>query len=154
MRDTVYFRQGVRLIWPWAWLYAFDVFLKGHTEPGGGFIAGLLWSGATILKWWSLEPQDRRLELFPYKLYLGIGLILAWLAVVGPALWGYGWMQSLWHFHAQVPLLGELSWGVPSYFDLGVMFVVHAVTTTLFLLVEESMVQSRKKSLRPGDNHE
>ena len=48
-RDYMMLRLLARLILPLALLVAIFIFLRGHNEPGGGFIAGLVTSVALVL---------------------------------------------------------------------------------------------------------
>lgn len=100
------------------------VLLRGHNEPGGGFIAGLLATSATVL-WgfaWGGKSAARRLPLgAPHRL-AAFGVLVAALSGVPALLQGMPFLQHLWW---ALPLGGTtLSVSTVLIFDLGVYFCV------------------------------
>ena len=49
MRDSLILRATTRLLMPLLLLFSIFELLRGHNEPGGGFIGGLLAAGAVAL---------------------------------------------------------------------------------------------------------
>jgi multicomponent Na+:H+ antiporter subunit B len=119
-------------------LVIFSVFilLRGHNEPGGGFVGGLLIAGSFALYGLAYEPKAaRRLLRFDPRTIIGVGLVIA----VGSglaALWhGQPFLTGQW-LPYPIPFLGKL--GTVFFFDLGVYLVVLGTTLlVLFTLQEE-----------------
>ena len=91
------------------------ILLRGHGEPGGGFIGGLAAVAGSSLLAISFDPDHARKyqPLTPLRLAM-LGVILAALAGVPGLLSGAGFMRHLW--------LDGLSSGM--IFDLGVFLAV------------------------------
>jgi multicomponent Na+:H+ antiporter subunit A len=113
--------------------------LRGHNEPGGGFVAGLTAVAASSLLAILLEPAvARRLQpLSPALMTLG-GVLLAALAGLAGEIWGPGFLRHLWYGGISSVLI----------FDLGVMLTVWgALTGYIFKLLEQpSPVKPAKRS--------
>ncbi|MBU2641867.1 MAG: monovalent cation/H+ antiporter subunit A [Gammaproteobacteria bacterium] len=122
-----------RLLLPLALLVAIFILLRGHNQPGGGFIAGLITAVALIVQYlahggaWMRE----RLSSTTQPL-IAAGLALATLT--GLASWAFGspFLTSTFG-HLNWPLVGEFELASAMAFDLGVFLVV--VGATLLILV-------------------
>lgn len=129
---------ATRILLPLMLLFAFYIFVRGHNDPGGGFIGGLIVATAFSLYGIAhgMGAARKLLRLHPRTL-IGIGLLCVitsgFLAplVVGDlpfltALWG----TAVW------PAIGKLS--TPLLFDTGVFLGVVGVTSMIiFTLAEE-----------------
>lgn len=130
--------SAARSVAPMLLLFSVFVFLRGHNEPGGGFIGGLI--AAAALGLWVLAegtaPVRRRLRVPPIAL-MSLGLLVSLAAgIVGP-LTGRGFLTGVWT-EVATPL-GAAKLGTPVLFDLGVYFVVvGSVLTLIFTLAEEA----------------
>ena len=100
------------------------VLLRGHNEPGGGFIGGLVAVSATVL-WASAHGSDaatRRLPLGSPIRLAAVGVGLGALAGV-PAFWKG--QSFLTHWWGSLPLgLTEVKVSTVLLFDLGVYLCV------------------------------
>ena len=116
-------------------LLLFSVFLllRGHNEPGGGFVGGLVAAAAFALYAIAFGVQRARRALLVQPLtLLGVGLLVALLGGVPAVLRGKPFMSALWA-SGPVPL------GTPALFDVGVFLVVAGVVLMMiFSLAEES----------------
>ena len=112
--------------------------LRGHNEPGGGFVGGLVGAAAfaTLALAMGVETAKRRLVVHPVIL-MSIGLIIALLSgVPGIVLDG----SFLTHQWGSLPLgITTLKLGTTIAFDIGVyLVVVGGVLAFMFrLYVEE-----------------
>jgi len=106
--------------------------LRGHNEPGGGFIGGLVGAMAVILYNLSKPGATRGAFGVEPASLVGFGLIVALLSgfpglltegSLGAALWGPG---------IDLPLIGKLKFGTPLLFDIGVYLVVAGIVLLLF----------------------
>lgn len=120
-------------------LFAFVVLLRGHHEPGGGFVGGVLAGAALCLHAIVISPRrTRRLLPVSDRVQTAVGLLLALAAgLVGP-LRGDPLFTAYW---TEIPLPGEdaaVAVGTPMLFELGVFLTVFgAVQIVLFALGEE-----------------
>ncbi len=98
----------MRLLLPFMGITAVYFFLRGHHLPGGGFVAGLIFSIALIVQYMLAGTHwvETHLHLRPHR-WLGYGLSLACTTGLGAWAFGYPFLTS--HTaHLQLPLLGEL----------------------------------------------
>jgi multicomponent K+:H+ antiporter subunit A len=122
-----------RLLLPIAALVSAYLFLRGHNQPGGGFVAGLIAATALLTQYMMTSTQwvEGRLSTYPLR-WIGWGLGTAILTGLGALLLGYPFLTT--HTaHARLPLFGEVH--VPSalLFDVGVFAVVFG--STLLILI-------------------
>ncbi len=114
------------------------VLYRGHNEPGGGFIGGLVGASAIILHslGCGLEQTRKVMRVRPTFL-IALGLIVA----VGSAFWapvtGGAPMEGLWLPTFTLPLLGVVHLGTPLVFDVGVYFAVIGFTLLVAFSLEE-----------------
>ncbi|MEM1109616.1 MAG: Na+/H+ antiporter subunit B [Planctomycetota bacterium] len=97
------------------------VLIRGHNEPGGGFIGGLLCAlaFATHALSFGIRGTRRLIRVDPHRL-LGIGLLLAAGSGAVSIVLGQPFMTGQWW--AEVPGVGKA--GTVLIFDIGVYLVV------------------------------
>ncbi|WP_282039492.1 monovalent cation/H+ antiporter subunit A [Halomonas alimentaria] len=117
---------------PLALLVSAFIFLRGHNEPGGGFIAGLVTAVALILLYMArgVEWAQQRLD-FPYQPVAVAGVGIATLTGLGSWLFGYPFLTSSFGYFS-LPLVGKFELATAMLFDLGVYLAV--VGATLMIL--------------------
>lgn len=128
---------GTRLLMPLLLLFAVFLFLRGHNEPGGGFVAGLVISIAFVLLMFSDGvPAARRAMLVDPTWLLGIGLLVALASGMAGVVAGDVFLTAQW---TDLGLSGlHLVLGTPLLFDAGVCLVVIGVVLTMtFSLAED-----------------
>ena len=116
--------------------FAVYMFFRGHNNPGGGFIAGLIASIPLMLHTMAFgyRTTSRTFKIKP-RLLAGLGLLLAFLSGMFSVIKGKPFLTPIW-IEQKVPLIGKV--GTPILFDLGVFFVVFGVVLQItFLLTEE-----------------
>ncbi|MHB1213494.1 MAG: monovalent cation/H+ antiporter subunit A [Thiobacillus sp.] len=122
-----------RILLPLALLVAAFILLRGHNQPGGGFIAGLITAVALIVQYLANGAQwtHQRMASDSHPL-IAWGLAIA--AATGLASWlfGYPFLTST-HGPLHWPVVGEFELASAMAFDLGVFLVV--VGATLMILV-------------------
>ncbi len=112
-----------RLLYPMMLLAAAAILLRGHNEPGGGFIGGMVAVSATALLAVAhgSDAAKRGLLLPPLTLAAG-GVLISLLSGVPALLLGMGYMTHLW---ATLPLgFTEFPVSTVLAFDIGVFFAV------------------------------
>ena len=109
-------------------VFSLLVLLRGHNEPGGGFIGGLLCGLAlgTHALAFGIRPTRRLVRVEPRTL-LGLGLLLAAGGGVSAMLIGKPLLTGLWL--AEVPGVGKV--GSVLVFDVGVYLVVLGTALTI-----------------------
>jgi len=138
MAGSLILQTGTRLLLPLLLLFSVFLLLRGHDEPGGGFIAGLVASMAFALYMFAFDVYRARgvLRIDPRNL-LGIGLLLATVSGLPSLLQGQAYLTSLW-WDVEVPLFGELKLSTPLVFDIGVYLVVIGTVLTIVLALAEA----------------
>ena len=131
-------RKVSRMLLPLAALVAVFFFLRGHNLPGGGFVAGLIFSCAIVVLRISgagkpiVDPTH-----MPYEPWMAGGILVACAAGLASIAFGYPFLTSATG-HPIVPLLGELPLASASLFDLGVFLCV--VSATLLATISPSLL--------------
>ena len=128
-----------RLLQPVMFIFAIFLLLRGHDEPGGGFIAGLMASASFSLGAlaFGVEVAKRELRFRP-QLFLAVGLLIALTSGLLGMFTGRPIFTSMWGSF-DLPFLGEISLGTPLLFDMGVFSVVLGTTLGIvFALLEET----------------
>ncbi|SDJ49614.1 monovalent cation/H+ antiporter subunit A [Billgrantia gudaonensis] len=122
-----------QILLPLALLVSVYIFLRGHNQPGGGFIAGLITATALLLQYMARGHDWTRARLpVSYPVIAVSGLAVALATGVGSWLFGYPFLTaSFGHFH--LPLIGDFELASAMLFDLGVFLAV--VGATLMILV-------------------
>jgi multicomponent Na+:H+ antiporter subunit B len=119
-------------------LFSIFLLLRGHNEPGGGFVGGLVAAAAFVLHAIAYDPAvTRRVIRFEPHTLIGVGLLLAVGSGCVPLLTGQPFLTGKW---GSLHLLGNttLELGTPLFFDIGVYLAVFGVTLMIILtLVEE-----------------
>ena len=122
----------VRLLLPFSALVAFYLFMRGHNQPGGGFVAGLVFSVGLVLQYIISGTSwvEAHLPLYPRR-WIASGLLLALGTGLGAVALGYPFLTS--HTaHLHLPLIGDLHVASAMFFDMGVFALV--VGSTLLIL--------------------
>ena len=118
-------------------LVLFSVFIlfRGHNEPGGGFVGGLLIAGAFALYSLAYEAEAaRRLLRLDPRTIIGVGLVTAAVSGLAAVWHGQPFLTGLW-LPYPIPFLGKL--GTVFFFDLGVYLVVLGTTLLILFTLEE-----------------
>ena len=138
----------VRLLLPFTALLAFHLFLRGHNLPGGGFVAGLVFSLGLVLQYivsgttwveahWAVVP----------RLWIANGMLLALATGLGALALGYPFLTS--HMaHLTLPLVGDIHISSAMFFDLGVFALVVGSTLLILTAIAHQSVRSHRLHAR------
>ncbi|HCL66336.1 MAG TPA: Na+/H+ antiporter subunit B [Rhizobium sp.] len=134
--NTLIFRTIAPFITALMVLFSIFVLLRGHNEPGGGFIGGLIAASALAIYGIAYGVQAVRRAIWFHPLSIaGAGLMLACLSGLLSAVFGVPFMTGLWIYPeilgVEVPLATVMS------FDVGVYLVVVGSITSIALALEE-----------------
>jgi multicomponent Na+:H+ antiporter subunit B len=133
--NTLILRTVAPLITALMLLFSVFVLLRGHNEPGGGFIGGLIAASALAIFGIAHGPGavQRAIQFHPMAI-AGAGLFLATLSGLVSIFAGVPFMSGLWIypeiFGLEVPLSTVMS------FDIGVYLVVVGSITSIALALE------------------
>lgn len=134
--DSLILRTATRALCPLMLVFSVFLLVRGHNEPGGGFVGGLVAATAFALVLASdgLARARALLRLEPLS-YVGAGLAVAVLSGTLGFFEGRAFLTGLW-LETPVPVIGKL--GTPLVFDVGVYLVVLGIALTIvFELAEE-----------------
>ena len=138
--NSVILLSGARLFFAGMMIFSVYILLRGHNEPGGGFIGGLAAASAYAILTlaYGVAAGRRALLVHPVSL-MGIGLLAAIASGLPPFL-GFPGDGFLTHQWMTLPLLvTEIKLGTTIIFDLGVYFVVvGGVLAILFRLYDDA----------------
>ncbi len=134
MRTSIILSTASRYLLPLMPLFSIFLLLRGHNEPGGGFVGGLVAAAAFALYAFAHNVKEARkaLRVEPRRL-IGVGLFIAVGSAALSVFNGKPFMTGLWY--KEVPVLGKL--GTPFLFDIGVYLVVVGVTLTIIFSLAE-----------------
>lgn len=130
--NTVILHTASLFLLPLQLLFSFFLLLRGHDEPGGGFIAGLVAAGAFVLYLFAhgVSSTKRILRVEPHDL-MGVGLMMGLLAALPALFFGEPMLTAQWwSFY-----LGdsEVKLSTVLLFDLGVYLVVMGSILTIVM---------------------
>jgi multicomponent Na+:H+ antiporter subunit B len=133
---TIIFRTIAPYLTSLMVLFSIFVLLRGHNEPGGGFIGGLIAASAFAIYGIAcgVAPVRRSLRFHPMSIS-AFGLLLAALAGLPSFFAQVPYLTGLWTFPK---LFGvEVALSTPLIFDIGVYCVVVGSITSIALALEE-----------------
>lgn len=132
MIDSVILKVVALWARPFLLAFALFFFFRGHHLPGGGFIAGLLATGAFSLSLIVYGPsQVSRIWSGRLASLIPVGLLCSFVSgLMGPVWQGSPFMTGIWT-EFSIPLIGSL--GTPLLFEFGVFLVVTGVSGCLLM---------------------
>ena len=138
MMDSLLLRSAARIIVPAQLLFSIFLLVRGHNEPGGGFIGGLLAAGAITLHGIANGmPAARALLQVTPQTLIAIGILAAAFSGVISMLAGLPFLTGIWGGSMPTIVAGTLKFGTPLLFDVGVYLVVAGVGVLMILSVAE-----------------
>ncbi|AIF43668.1 Na(+)/H(+) antiporter subunit B [Virgibacillus sp. SK37] len=115
--------------------FAIYLLLAGHNSPGGGFVGGLLTSGAILLMYMAYGMEVvKKIIPINFTLLIPIGLAFAVGTGIGSFIFNVPFLsQTFGYFH--LPIFGEIELATAMIFDIGVYFTVVGVMMTIILTI-------------------
>ena len=123
---------ATRVMMPIVLMIGVYIFLRGHNEPGGGFIAGLVVSIAIVMQYMAsgFDWAEKR-QRYPYHGIIGAGVLIAGLTGMGAFFFDREFLTSAFGYF-RIPPFEEFELATALGFDLGVFLcVVGAVLLSL-----------------------
>ncbi|MFD1950753.1 monovalent cation/H+ antiporter subunit A [Sphingomonas arantia] len=148
-RHPMMFVMATRLLLPLALLVGIYIFLRGHNQPGGGFIAALVFAIALLLQYLAsgFDWTDDRRKIGEHPL-IAMGVLIAAATGLGSLAFGKPFLTSSFG-HFTLPLVGEFELATATLFDTGVACVV--VGAVMMALAQLSHVAQRAAKYREPD---
>lgn len=134
--NTLIFRTIAPLLVVVMIVFSLFVMLRGHNEPGGGFIGGLIAASAMAIYGMAAGPAAVRKALKADPItFAGFGVVLAGISGLLSMAFDVPFLTGLWQTlqlgDAEVPL------STPMFFDIGVYFVVFGTISAVALGLED-----------------
>lgn len=138
--NTVILHTAALFLLPLQLLFSVFLLLRGHDEPGGGFIAGLVASGALVLYLFAHGVKSTRkiIRVDPHDL-LGLGLMLGVLSAFPAVLLGEPFLTAQW-WSFYLGAETEIKLSTVLMFDIGVYFAVLGTILTIVVSLTEAEV--------------
>jgi len=136
MRDSLILSTAMKYLIPLLLIFSFFLLLRGHNEPGGGFVGGLIAAAAFALYTIAngVDSAKQFLKVEPIFL-IAFGLLIAISSGLISFFVDKVFMTGLW-LKNEIPVIGKI--GTPILFDVGVYFLVLGIVTKIiFSLAEE-----------------
>jgi multicomponent Na+:H+ antiporter subunit B len=136
MRSMILQKVSIALL-PITALFAIYLLLRGHNEPGGGFIAGLVTASATVLVALAFGGDQARRMLAPViRPAFALGLLIAALSGMVALVVGDPFLT---HYHTYLPVPGvsPVHLSTTLAFDIGVyLLVVASAAVAIYVFAE------------------
>jgi multicomponent Na+:H+ antiporter subunit B len=135
--NSLLLKTVARMLLPALLIFSVFILLRGHHEPGGGFIGGLIATLAFSLYKLAYGVQTTK-KMLPFSLpvLIGFGLLAAATSGLVSILKGKPYLTGQWA-SLDLPVLGHLDLGTPLLFDTGIYCVVLGVTLLIVLSLAE-----------------
>lgn len=140
---------------PLTLLVALYLFIRGHHEPGGGFIAGLVTALGLIWQYLAngIQWTQSRIRL-NYQTIIGLGLLAALTTGLASGVFDRPFLTSAFG-HVHWPIVGEFELASAMAFDLGVFLTVVGVIMIILVnlshLGEAGRAMTRSASARGAE---
>ncbi|MCE1201868.1 MAG: Na+/H+ antiporter subunit B [Bacteroidia bacterium] len=133
---SLIFKTASRILLPVLLLFSLFILFRGHHEPGGGFVGGLIAAMAFAMDVMARGVKHTK-KYFPKSpvMFLLPGLIIALGSGIAPVFAGLPVFSGLWD-HTTLPGIGHMSNIL--MFDIGVYLVVMGVTTSIVLNLNQT----------------
>ncbi|MCS7267396.1 MAG: monovalent cation/H+ antiporter subunit A [Geminicoccaceae bacterium] len=132
---------ATRVMLPLALAVGVYIFLRGHNQPGGGFIAGLVVGVALIVQYmasgWAWARARTRID---YHALVGAGVFVAVATGIGSWFFDRPFLTSTYGY-LHLPLVGAVELASAALFDLGVFLTV--VGVVMLVLANLARVSAR-----------
>lgn len=133
--NSIILRTGTMFLLPLLLLASVVITLRGHNEPGGGFVGGLTAATAFVLFMLAFGPRRcRKILPVPAEAIAAVGFGVALLSGVLPVGMGRPLFMALWTDYEPIP---GVKIGTPLLFDVGVYLTVMGTVLMMVLAIAE-----------------
>lgn len=133
---TFILRTAANYLLPLLLMFSVFILFRGHYEPGGGFLGGLIAAIAFVLHAFANGYANtlKLLRVHPAVL-VPLGLLLSISSGLLPMFAGDPFLTVMW---LDYPLPGIGMVGTALSFDIGVYLVVFGITLTILFTISEN----------------
>ncbi|HRW62445.1 MAG TPA: MnhB domain-containing protein [Bacteroidales bacterium] len=118
-------------------IYSVYLLLRGHNNPGGGFIAGIIASTGFIFYAMIYGTEKiKKLMFFSSRQWIGFGLMFVFISAIIPLFFTKEILTGVW-INVEHSITGAIHLGTPLLFDTGVYFSVTGVILTIAISIME-----------------
>lgn len=137
-----------RVMMPVVLMVGVYIFLRGHNEPGGGFVAGLVVAIAVVMQYMAsgFAWAEKR-QRYPYHGIIGAGVLCAGLTGIGSWFAGEPFLTSAFGYF-RIPPMQEFELATAMGFDLGVFL---SVVGAVMLLLESFFRLGRRAATEDSE---
>jgi multicomponent Na+:H+ antiporter subunit B len=140
--NSLILQIAARLIVPLQLAFSVLLLVRGHNEPGGGFIGGLVAACAVSLYGVAHGiPATRHALRVNPRVLIGGGLLVAAISGLPAVILGQPYMTGLWGGSVQTVVAGVVKFGTPFLFDVGVYLVVAGVAVHMVFAMAEALAE-------------
>jgi len=143
---------ATRVALPLAVMVALYIFLRGHNQPGGGFIAGLVVAIAILMQYMAsgFTFADQRMRADHHSM-IGAGVLVAALTGLGAMAFGAPFLTSAFDYFT-LPVIGKFELATAILFDIGVALTV--IGAVMLALAQLSQAAQRAEKQPPSETLE
>ncbi len=129
--NDVILQTATKVVFFIIFLFSIHIFFAGHFTPGGGFVGGLLTTGAIVLLLLAFDLKTVQNALpFNFMIVTAIGLLLALGTAASSLLFNIPFFTHAFD-DVYLPLFGVSALHTAMAFDAGVYLVVVGSTITM-----------------------
>ena len=138
--NSIILRAGTRYLAGLLLVFSIYMLIRGHNEPGGGFIGGLIGATGFVLYAIACGTADARraLRIMPQNIAM-TGLGIALLAGIAAGVFGDALFTGQWLFIGATEDDKGLPLSTVLVFDIGVYLVVFGSILSLVFAMEEEI---------------
>ncbi|KPG01165.1 cation:proton antiporter [Rhodopseudomonas sp. AAP120] len=135
----------MQLLFPFIFIAAMYLLLRGHDQPGGGFVAGIAMAAALILQYMAGGTRwlEARLRVHPLR-WIGVGLLLALMTGAAAMPFARPFLTSAFAY-ADIPWIGKVPLASAALFDLGVFALVVGATTLMLIALAHQSIRAHRQ---------
>lgn len=133
---TIILATAIKLLMPLFFIFSLYLLFRGHNEPGGGFIGGLIGSIGFVFytMTYGAEVTKKKYKINAIAI-IAIGLFLASISGMISVFFGDPYLTARWEDY-YLPFIGRP--GTPLLFDIGVYVLVIGIVLKITLTMSET----------------
>jgi len=117
--------------------FSIHLFMRGHHDPGGGFIGGLTTASGIVLLYLAFDIETIRKNIpFDFKKVAALGVLIAVLTGLGGVVFGQPFLTQVFG-HVELPIFGDTELASAVLFDTGVALAVIGTAVNIILSISE-----------------
>jgi multicomponent K+:H+ antiporter subunit A len=134
----------MRLLFPFIFVVAMYLLLRGHDQPGGGFVAGIVMAAGLILQYMAggIRWIEARLRVLPVR-WMAVGLLLAAATGIGSWFFARPFLTSYFAY-MDLPGIGQAPAASALIFDLGVFSLVVGATALMLIALAHQSIRAHR----------